>query len=90
MKPASRAQRAGLAVLLAYLNSLPLDQRDGFATRCKTTQNYLRKAISQGQVLSLETAILIDVESGGSVRCEQLRPDINWQYLRQTQSAMPA
>jgi DNA-binding transcriptional regulator YdaS (Cro superfamily) len=81
MKAASPAERKGLAALLAYLNSLPAEGRERFAKRCGTTQNYLRKAISKGQQLSVETSILIDQESGGMVRCEQLRADVNWDYL---------
>jgi DNA-binding transcriptional regulator YdaS (Cro superfamily) len=72
---------AGMEALRGYLNSLHPDVRDRFAERCGTTQNYLRKAISKRQRLALETAILIDQESGGVVRCEHLRPDVDWNYL---------
>jgi DNA-binding transcriptional regulator YdaS (Cro superfamily) len=70
-----------METLRAYLNSMDPDAQEAFATRCGTTVNYLRKAISKGQRLALETTILIDQESGGMVRCEQLRPDVNWEYL---------
>lgn len=72
-----------MEALRAYLNSLDPDEQDAFATRCGTTLNYLRKAISKGQRLALETTILIDQESGGAVRCENLRPDVDWKYLRE-------
>jgi DNA-binding transcriptional regulator YdaS (Cro superfamily) len=74
---------AGMEALRGYLNSLHPELRDQFAEHCGTTQNYLRKAISKGQRLALETAILIDQESGGVVRCESLRPDVDWDYLAQ-------
>lgn len=67
--------------LRAYLNSLDTAAQEAFAVRCRTSLNYLRKAISKGQRLNMETAILIEQESGGVVRCEKLRPDVNWEYL---------
>jgi len=70
-----------METLRAYLNSMEPAAQQAFATRCGTTLNYLRKAISKGQRLALETTIRIDQESGGAVCCESLRSDIDWDYL---------
>lgn len=68
--------------LLDYLNSLPPPERDDFARRCETTIGYLRKAISVGQRIKAETCILIERESGAVVKCEHVRPDVDWATVR--------
>lgn len=68
--------------LLAYLNSLQKAPRQRFVERCNTSEAYLRKAISKGQRLGESLCIKVDRESGGAVRCEDLRPDVDWAYLR--------
>ncbi|WP_120967854.1 YdaS family helix-turn-helix protein [Comamonas sp. lk] len=70
--------------LLAYLNSLPKAERLDLVTRCKTSEGYLRKAISKGQRLGESLCISLDRESSGAIRCEDLRPDVDWAYLRTT------
>lgn len=70
--------------LRAYLNSLsPIDQAD-FARRCGTSVGYLRKALSTGQQLGESLCINLERESAQAVYCEQLRPDVDWAYLRAT------
>ena len=68
--------------LLTYLNSLQKAPRQRFVERCNTSEAYLRKAISKGQRLGESLCIKVDRESGGAVRCEDLRPDVDWAYLR--------
>jgi DNA-binding transcriptional regulator YdaS (Cro superfamily) len=68
--------------LLDYLNSLSKPERSTFAGACNTTEGYLRKAISIKQRLSAELCMAIDCHSGAKVCCEDLRPDLNWAYLR--------
>lgn len=68
--------------ILDYLRALPPSERDGFAQRCGTTVGYLRKAASVGQRLKAEVCINIERESARAVTCEELRPDIDWAYLR--------
>lgn len=36
---------------------------------------------------TLERAIQIEKITGGKIRCEELRPDVDWAYLRGTDSA---
>lgn len=73
--------------LKKYLNGMPPEAQNDFATRCKTSVGYLRKAISTGQRIGESLAINIERETKGAVTCEDLRPDVDWQYLRGTQKA---
>ncbi|HXA48563.1 MAG TPA: YdaS family helix-turn-helix protein [Burkholderiaceae bacterium] len=68
--------------LLNYLNRLPKERRLQFASACGTSEGYLRKAISMRQPLGSNLCIKIDRESAGDVSCEDLRPDVDWAYLR--------
>ena len=70
--------------LRSFLNSLSTDDQRAFAERCNTSVGYLRKCLSTGQNIGEATVIAIERESGGVVRCEQLRPDVDWAYLRGT------
>lgn len=67
--------------LLAYLNGLPKTERQAFCVRCGTTEGYLRKAVSKGARLGESLCISLDRESQGRVRCDVLRPDVDWAYL---------
>ena len=71
--------------LLIYLNGLKKDDRAAYAAACDTTEGYLRKAISKGQSLGAELCILLERESNRKVSCEDLRPDVDWAYLRQSE-----
>lgn len=72
----------GMDKLLAYLNSLPKTERVDLVMRCKTSEGYLRKAISKGQRLGESLCISLERESSRAVLCEDLRPDVDWAYLR--------
>lgn len=76
--------------LLIYLNALSSDDQTAFAARCDTTVGYLRKACSKGQRLGEGLCIKIERESGGEVRCEAIRPDVDWAYLRNSLHAEPS
>lgn len=69
--------------LIAYLNRLSKEDQAAFALRCGTTVGYLRKACSIKQQLSEGMCIRIGAESGGEVQPEDLRPGVDWQYMRQ-------
>lgn len=70
--------------LRKYLNWLDTQTQADFAARCGTSVGYLRKAISLKQEFKAGLAIAIERESGGAVRCEELSPDVDWEYLRGT------
>lgn len=71
--------------LKAYLSSLPdVSAREQFAANCGTTLAYLRKMMSVWPELKFGEGLAINIErnSEGAVRCESLRPDVDWAYLR--------
>lgn len=80
----------GMDKLLAYLNSLTKAERLDLVARCETSEGYLRKAISKGQRLGESLCINLDRETGSSIRCEDLRPDVDWAYLRAQKLAQPS
>ncbi|NHZ84163.1 Cro/Cl family transcriptional regulator [Massilia sp. CCM 8695] len=70
--------------LLTYLNSLAKHQRRLFCESCKTTEGYLRKAISAKQLLRVTLCVAIERESKGAVTRIDLHPDDwleNWPEL---------
>lgn len=71
--------------LLDYLNALSKPDRATFVFRCETSEGYLRKAVSTRQRLSAELCMRIDLHSEAAVVCEDLRPDLNWAYIRATE-----
>ncbi len=73
--------------LKTYLNTLPVEEQIDLALRCGTTLSYLRKAISIKQRLGESLVINIERETGGKVRCESLRDDVDWGYLRTSRSS---
>ena len=70
--------------LRLYLNSLTPTDQAAFAQRCGTTVGYLRKAISMSAMLGEGLCIAVERESGGAIRCEDLRTDTDWAFLRGT------
>lgn len=70
--------------LRSYLRSLSPAEKVDFATRCGTTIGYLHKALSAQNSLGEALVINIERESAGAVRCEDLRPDVDWAFLRGT------
>lgn len=70
--------------LLIFLNGMAIPEREVFAGKCGTTVGYLRKACSIRQRLGADLCIEIERESLGRVRVEDLRPDVDWGYLRAT------
>lgn len=70
------------AKLREYLESLTALERSEFADRIGSTLGYLRKAISARQPLGEGLVIAIERESKAAVRCDDLRSDVDWAYLR--------
>ena len=70
--------------LKTYITSMSIAEREAFATKCDTTYAFLRN-VAYGQRRAGESlCINIERESAGSVTCEELRPDVDWAYLRGT------
>lgn len=76
-----------MKMLTTYLNTLPTAEQHAFAERCGTTVGYLRKQVSAGQKFSADLCIELERESQGAVRCEDLRDDVDWDYIRSSSSA---
>ncbi len=57
-----------------YIKALRKDELEVFASRCETSA----------------LAINIERESSAAVSCEEMRPDVDWAYLRQSGKAQVA
>lgn len=68
--------------LLKFINALPRAERAAFAVRCGTTEGYLRRAVSGGIRLGESICINIERETASAIRCEMLRPDVDWAVVR--------
>jgi len=78
--------KPNLDPLKRHIKGLPDNAaREAFARNCGTSLNYLRKVLSlQRFTPDADLCIAIERESAGKVRCEDLRPDADWAYLRAT------
>ena len=65
---------------------MAIEQRQAFAERCETSLGQIRN-VAYGRLCGEKLAIAIERESQGAVRCEDLRPDVDWAYLRGTDCA---
>jgi len=70
--------------LKTFLKSLPADDREPFAARCDTSFAHLRNVAYGLKTAGESLCINIERETSGAVRCEDLRPDVDWAYLRGT------
>lgn len=61
--------------LRTYVTPLDLEEREDFASRCGTTWGHLRNCMYGYREPSVELAVAIERESGGSVRRQDLFPD---------------
>ena len=70
--------------LLTFINNMLPPQQEEFAARCGTSVGYIRKGISAGQKFGESLCINFERESYGAVRCEDMRPDVDWAFIRGT------
>lgn len=70
--------------LLDYLNQLDPKSRAEFCKGAGTSEQYLRKACSLRQQMGPQLCINIERASNRAVLCEDVRPEVEWKYLRQT------
>lgn len=68
--------------LKSYIRSLPRESRPAFAARCGASLSHIRFVGYGVKRCSADLAIAIERATSGAVRCEELRPDIDWSYLR--------
>lgn len=70
-----------------YFKDLGEEGQVKLAERCKVSPGHL-KLVAYGYRLAGESlAIDIERETGRAVLCEQLRPDVDWNYIRGTKPA---
>lgn len=67
-----------------FIKPLQKASLEAFATACLTTAGQLRQVAYGNRRPSASLAINIERESAGRVTCEELRPDVDWAYLRST------
>lgn len=68
---------------LEYLRRLKTDQKViVFAEKCGTSEAHLFQIARGYRRAGEDLCIRIDRESQGIIRCEDLRPDVDWGYLR--------
>jgi DNA-binding transcriptional regulator YdaS (Cro superfamily) len=68
--------------LLDLIRSLEPAQLDALAERSGTSVGNLKQIAYGYRLAGPGLAINLDRESGRAVTCEELRPDIDWAYLR--------
>jgi len=66
-----------------YFMGLDVPSRDAFAKRVGSSRGHLTN-VAYGKPCAEKLAINIERESSGDVRCESLRPDVDWAFLRGT------
>lgn len=73
--------------LHAYIKNLDKAKLDGLAARCETTTGQLRQIAYGNRRASVRLAVSLERETQGEVACKQLRPDVDWAYLRGSTAA---
>jgi DNA-binding transcriptional regulator YdaS (Cro superfamily) len=62
--------------------------RQHIAHKCGISDDYLYQVLTGRKSMRAERCIEIEKAAGGAVRCEDLRPDVDWAYLRGTASTL--
>ena len=70
-----------------YFLSLTKDKRDDFAEKCGTTTGQIIQIYSGNRSCNPALAINFDRERGGVIKCDDLCPDVDFDYLRKQQAA---
>jgi DNA-binding transcriptional regulator YdaS (Cro superfamily) len=75
-----------MQILSDYLKQLSADGKSAetFAEQCGTSLGQLKQIAGGYRRAGESLAINIERESKGAIRCEDLRPDVDWAYLRNT------
>lgn len=70
--------------LKTFIKSMSKEDREDFAIRCGTTAAQMQNIYLGHRRAGENLAINIERESKQAILCEQLRPDVDWAYLRST------
>lgn len=74
-------------MLKIYLSKLERGGVSRLANKLGISASYLSQLASGAASISTERAVEIEKATGGAVRCEDLRPDFDWAYLRSSSGA---
>ncbi|TFH81786.1 transcriptional regulator [Pseudomonas kribbensis] len=73
--------------LIELIRSLAPTQLEALAERSGTSVGNLKQIAYGYRLAGPGLAINLDRESGRAVTCEELRPDIDWAYLRNSSAS---
>jgi DNA-binding transcriptional regulator YdaS (Cro superfamily) len=76
--------------LLEYIKPLTKFELDALADRCETSAGQLKQVARGHRRCGESLAINLERETAGAVPCEELRPDVDWAYLRSTDTRKTA
>lgn len=86
MQYTGRCNVSTMETFKSFFMGLSVAEREAFAKRCGTSRGHLTN-IAYGKSCAESLAINIERESAGAVRCEDLCPDVDWAYIRNTPRA---
>lgn len=75
--------------LKEFLAAMTLRERDEFAARVGSKSGHLRNISYGYRPCGESLAIEIERESRRKVTCEELRPDVDWAFIRSTARGTP-
>ena len=73
--------------LHSYIKILDKAKLEELAARCETTAGQLKQIAYGNRRASVRLAVSLERETQGKITCEQLRPDVDWAYLRGSKAA---
>lgn len=73
--------------LIELIRSLEPTQLEALAERSGTSVGNLKQIAYGYRLAGPGLAINLDRESGRAVTCEELRPDVDWAYLRNSSTS---
>ena len=84
-------KKPNLNALDAYWTALSAKEKRCFASRCGTSVQYIQKILCLHRqkkpfFVGCKIAICICRESGGYVTLDEMRPDVDWGWVRKTRS----
>lgn len=66
------------------MKPIPIHERREIAARAGIGDAYLYQVLTGRKPASPELCIALERESNRAITCEELRPDVDWAYLRGT------
>lgn len=75
--------------LKTYLSTLERGGVSSLAKELGISPSYLSQLASGAAPISHSRCIDIEKATNGAIRCEDLRPDVDWAYLRNSANVVP-